>query len=149
MAPLGSKLAQLANTRKQATAAAELTPEDLERIEADKAAAHLDALIRLFQPHIEGFNEAVDASMKLKLDAKFPDLHIFQNSLRLLTVQVASKSARFKRKGDDYLSDDYFTVFRATDGSFTYGRYSAAVEKPFTPDQFAEYVLMEALDLNE
>ena len=148
-AQLGSRLAQLANARKQATEVASLTPEDLERIEAEKAAAHLGTLLKLFRVHVDEFNKAVDASLNLTLEAKFPDLSIHQSGIRLLTLQVTSKSARFKRKGDQYAADDYFTIFPLSDGSLTFGRYSAAVEKPRNPDQFAEHVLMEALGLNE
>jgi hypothetical protein len=148
-AQLGSKLAQLANARKQAAEVAALTPEDLERIEAEKATAHLDSLHQLLLPHVEEFNGAVDASMKIKLEVTFPLLRIKQDALPLLTLEVTSKSARFRRKSSAYAANDYFTIAPAADGTMTFARFSAAVEKPFGPNQFAEHVLMEALGLNE
>ena len=149
-AQLGSRLAQLANARKQAAEAVELTPEDLERLDAEKAAAHLDTLHQILLPHVAEFNEAADASLKLALETIFPVIRIKQAALPLLTLEATSKSVRFRRKaGAAYAADDYFTILPAADGSLTFARYSTAVEKPFDQNRFAEHVLMEALGLNE
>lgn len=146
---LGSRLAQLASARNQVQLEAELTPEQRAEIESQKAAVYATVLHGILQPHVDEFNEFTEAALHIKLETVAAKIAIKRGLLRLLTVELTSKAVVFKRKGDAYTSDDYFTIHPAPDGGMSFARYSVEVEKPLDANQFAEFLLMEALGLNE
>jgi hypothetical protein len=148
-APLGSKLAQLANARKQASQAHALTEEEIAQRAADELAAKAGVIHQLLLPHVQAFNEAVEASDRISLELASPLIRIKQHLLNLLSIEVKSTGAAFRRSGGAYTSDDYFTFGTDADGAMTFSNFGSSVKKPLDGNQYAEIVLMEALGLNE
>ena len=146
---LGSKLAQLANAKKQVEDAVLLPKEDLEKIEAERAARNVSAIQIVLLPHIDEFNGAADLSLQIALEVVASRIVIKQRRASLLTLEVSSTGAVIKRRSGQYSSDDYFTIGKGPDGSMTFRNYSAEVARPLNANQFAELVLMEALGLND
>jgi hypothetical protein len=145
---LGSRLAQLANSRKQAEEAVLISDEDREKIEAEKIASNVKAIQLILISHVDEFNDLAESSLHLALEVAPPQIAIKQSWTRLLTLEVTAKAAVIKRKGE-YSSDDYFTIGTASDSSMTFRNFSAEVAPPLDANQFAERVLMEALGLNQ
>lgn len=148
-APLGSKLAQLANARKKAEQSLVVSEEELARREAEAIAGKAHSIQTLLKPHVDAFNEAVDAGDRIVVEVAPPLVKIKQNSVNLISIEVKSTGATFKRTGGRYSSDDYFTFGTDDIGRLTFRNFDAAVKKPLNGDEYAEIVLMEALGLNE
>jgi hypothetical protein len=147
---LGSRLAQLANARKNAEEVQTISPEERSRIEAETTAANVSAIKLLLLPHVEEFNQSTDSSLHLVLEAALSCIRIKQNRASLLTLEITAQAAVVKRGSGAYSSEDYFTFgTNAHDRTMTFSNYSAEVAKPLDANQFAELVLMEALGLNQ
>ncbi len=148
-APLGSKLAQLANARKKSEETLVVSAEELARREAEAIAGKARAIQQLLTPHVDAFNEAVEAVDRITVEVASPVVKIKQNHVNLISIEVKVAGATFKRTGGRYTSEDYFTFGTDESGAITFRNFDATVKKPLSGDQYAEIVLMEALGLNE
>lgn len=145
---LGSRLAQLANAKKQADDVVLIPKEDLDKIEAERAASNVTAIQLVLLPHVDEFNSVAEASLHIALETAVARIVIKQRRASMLTLEISSTGAVIKRKSGEYSSDDYFTIGKVSDGSMTFSNYSAEVARPLNANQFAELVLMEALGLS-
>ena len=143
---IGSRLASLANAKKQAEDDAKASASLRAQTEADRQKVNLKIVEQVLCPHVTSFNNSADNSLKVTLQLAGTAILIKRSWATLLTLDVTDTAVILKRNYGSS-SSDYYTIKELSDGSVTFNGDPNSARQPNDANTFAERVLTESLGL--